>query len=356
MQPHSQRSRGASAAPRNYQPFRQTPSSQGRGGGRSISFRAGPIVPEDISEDIPEDIPKASLLLLDLPPKRDRLNPSPSTIDHCWFQTVPSREAVDQQIVPKDIHLALVNLGLDTSIQKQSLPFAGRLQHFHNNWKLLTQDQFILQAVTGVVIPFQETPYQGHIPSPQFHNQQERELIQNEIETMLEKSAIQVVSPQKEEFISSVFLVTKKDGGNRLIINLKNLNSYITYQHFKLKGLHLLKQILQKWDLMVKIDLKDAYFCVPMHKKHRHFLRFMWEGKCYQFNCLPFSLGPAPLMFTKLLKPVVALLCRLGLRLIVYLDDIILFTQTPNRILQDRDTTLWLLQQLGFVINWKKSV
>jgi hypothetical protein len=61
-------------------------------------------------------------------------------------------------------------------------------------------------------------------------------------------------------------------------------------------------------------------------------------------------------MFTKLLKPVVALLCRLGLRLIVYLDDIILFTQTPNRILQDRDTTLWLLQQLGFVINWKKSV
>ena len=133
-------------------------------------------------------------------------------------------------------------------------------------------------------------------------------MIQNEIETMLEKSAIQVVSPQKEEFITSVFLVTKKNGGNRPIINLKNLNSYITYQHFKMEGLHLLKQILQKGDLMVKIDLKDAYFCVPTHKKHRHFLRFMWKGKRYQFNCLPFGLGPAPLLFTKLLKPVVALL------------------------------------------------
>ena len=66
--------------------------------------------------------------------------------------------------------------------------------------------------------------------------------------------------------------------------------------------------------------------------------------------------APAPLYFTKLLKPVVALLRRLGLRIIVYLDDIIVFNQTREKILRDRDSTLWLLQNLGFVINWKKSV
>ena len=82
----------------------------------------------------------------------------------------------------------------------------------------------------------------------------------------------------------------------------------------------------------------------------------MHGGLRYQFSCLPFGLGPAPPHFTKLLKPVVALLRRLGLRLVIYLDDIIVFNQTREGILRDRDSILWLLQYLGFVINWKKSV
>ena len=160
----------------------------------------------------------------------------------------------------------------------------------------------------------------------------------------------------KGEVISAIFLVPKKDGGSRPVINLKRLNSHIVYQHFKMEGLHLLKHIIQEKDFMIKIDLKDAYFCVPMSQQHQPFLRFIWGGTRYQFTCLPFGLAPTPLYFTKLLKPVVALLRRLGLRMIVYLDDIIVFNQTRERILRDRDSTLWLLQNLGFVINWKKSV
>ena len=41
----------------------------------------------------------------------------------------------------------------------------------------------------------------------------------------------------------------------------------------------------------------------------------------YQFNCLPFSLSSAPWVFTKTLKPVIALLRELGVRLIAYIDD-----------------------------------
>ena len=54
---------------------------------------------------------------------------------------------------------------------------------------------------------------------------------------------------------------------------------------------------------MIKIDLKDAYFTVPIDPEHQPLLRFIL----------------APLLFTKLLKPVVAFLRRLGLRMIIYL-------------------------------------
>jgi len=49
--------------------------------------------------------------------------------------------------------------------------------------------------------------------------------IDQEISEMFQKRAIQVVSPMNGEFLSSVFLVKTKDGGNRPVINLKELNS-----------------------------------------------------------------------------------------------------------------------------------
>jgi len=66
------------------------------------------------------------------------------------------------------------------------------------------------------------------------------------------------------EFLSSVFLVKKKDGGNRPEINLEELNSFVTYQHFKMEGLYLLKHLVQTRDCMIKIDLKDVYFTLPV--------------------------------------------------------------------------------------------
>ena len=49
-----------------------------------------------------------------------------------------------------------------------------------------------------------------------------------------------------------------------------------------------------------------------MHKTQRNYLRFVWSGKTYQFNCLPFGLSSAPWVFTKTLKPVAALLLEMG--------------------------------------------
>ena len=68
---------------------------------------------------------------------------------------------------------------------------------------------------------------------------------------------------------------------------------------------------------------------------------------------MPFGLTSAPREFTKRLKPEVSILRKIGLRLIIYLDDIIILNQSSQALLRDRDSALWLLQthsELGEVL------
>ena len=164
-----------------------------------------------------------------------------------------------------------------------------------------------------------------------------------------------MVKPIPGQFVSNIFLVPKRDGKSRPVINLKDLNVFIQYDHFKMEGIHLLRDLLQPQDWLGKIDLKDAYYVIPVWKDHRKYLRFFWKGTLLEFACLPFGLATAPRLITKVMKPVVALLRRAGIRLIIYLDDLLFMNQSKEGLKLDMATAQYLLENLGFVINFEKS-
>ena len=155
---------------------------------------------------------------------------------------------------------------------------------------------------------------------------------------------------------SPIFLVPKRDGGWHPVINLRHLNSFLRVEHFKMENLMSLHGLLQKGNLMVKVDLKDAYLTVPIHHQDRKFLRFSWEQEVFQFRSLPFGLASAPQTFTKLLRPLLALLRSQGLRMVVYLDDILLMASSEELIGQHLTLLVFWLEELGFIINKDKSV
>ena len=91
-------------------------------------------------------------------------------------------------------------------------------------------------------------------------------------------------------------------------------------------------------------------------KKSRIYLRFLWRGRLYQFTCLPFGLRSSPRIFTKVLKPLLVYLRALRVRLLVYLDDILIMAATPELCLEHMHLTWQFLTDLGFLGNLKKSV
>ena len=118
----------------------------------------------------------------------------------------------------------------------------------------------------------------------------------------------------------------------------------------------MLRDLLRKEDYLVKIDLKDAYFIRTGLEKSSKIPSFVWKETMYEFACLLFRLSSAPRVFTKLMKPVVAQLQKQGIRLIIYLDDILIMAKTETLAKLYAQTTCNLLESLGFVINFQKSI
>ena len=89
-----------------------------------------------------------------------------------------------------------------------------------------------------------------------------------------------------------------------MILNLKGLNSHIEYHHFKMDSLWSAARLMTPQCYMASLDLKDAYYSVPIADEHRKYLRFYWKGQLFQYTCLPNGLSSAPRYFAIILKPV----------------------------------------------------
>ena len=116
---------------------------------------------------------------------------------------------------------------------------------------------------------------------------------------------------------------------------------------------------MHKGDWAVSIDLKDAYFHIPIHVRSRRLLRFAVatnDGlRVFQFRALPFGLTSAPRVFTKVILPVGHHAHLHAVCLLQYLDDWLL--RSPNKLLLAQQTS-WLLdiiRRVGFVLNVPKS-
>lgn len=242
-------------------------------------------------------------------------------------------------------------------IAQLSLQVAGRLRHFLSNWEVLTTDKWVLDTVKGFQIPLTVHPVQECCPNTPTFSAEQNLLMQAEVRALVENGAVQVCNPQLQgTFYSTLFLVPKKGGQMRPVINLKKLNEWVAPQHFKMEGMGTLRELLRVNDWMVKVDLKDAYFTIPMHTNHQSFLRFMLGREHYQFTCLPFGLSCAPWAFTKVMKPIAIFLRSMGVRMIVYIDDILLMGDSPDQVENHLKALIYLLTGLGFVINIPKSI
>lgn len=210
------------------------------------------------------------------------------------------------------------------AISEVNHAYAGRLKKFYKEWRKITRDRELLNIIRGYKIPFKSIPVQNHEPSEHSFSEIEFKAVDEAVEKLLVIGAVEEVVPCSDQFVSNVFVVPKPDGTFRLIINLKPLNEFIENEHFKMEDYRTAMNLVQKGTYFGSIDLKDAYYLIPIHESSQKYLRFKWKGRLFEFKCMCFGLSVAPRIFTKVMKPVISYLRRQGFTSCIYLDDILL--------------------------------
>lgn len=155
---------------------------------------------------------------------------------------------------------------------------AGRLQQHYECWKNVTKNSVIIDWIrNGYCIPFSKKVIQTNVPTDSFTTKERYEM-SAAIENLLHLGAIEKCEARVDQFISSIFLADKGNGGRRFILNLKRLNKNINKVRFKMEDFRTASKMTPYNGLMATIDLKEAYLLVPIAKSSRKYLRFRFDN------------------------------------------------------------------------------
>ena len=211
----------------------------------------------------------------------------------------------------------------------------------------------------GYCVPFLDSPpplscTQVSFPAYRAGSPQAQALRQ-EVEGMLAKGALEITRDPGPGFYSRLFLVEKAFGGWRPVISLSHLNEFIQLTRFKMETVASVLLSVREGDFLAFLDLKDAYFQIPIHRSLRKLLRFTLAGTVYQFRALCFGLSTASKVFTRVFAVVSAWAHTHGIRLLHYLDDWLVLSSSEREAKQAVQSLFSLCRTLRIVINEKKS-
>ncbi|KAI8427650.1 hypothetical protein MSG28_002121 [Choristoneura fumiferana] len=217
---------------------------------------------------------------------------------------------------------------------------AGRLAKYARQWEGAPTS--IQKIIKGYRIPFgKKPPLEG--------------LRKNSFRWTSDKKSSGIGCPQEKSpskgFLSTFFLRKKSDNTYRPIFNLKRLNEYVLTPKFHLVNHLQIPRHLRIKDFMMKVDISQAYFHIPIHPSHRRFLSMAYQGHVYEMTCLPFGLASAPSAFAMITNWIAQQLRRKGLRVIVYLDDFLFMHE--NSVVLERQASM-NLEYLG--ITWDSEI
>ena len=255
---------------------------------------------------------------------------------------------------------AVSDAGLDIAValRAASMKTPARITKCLESWHNITTDKWVLNvAKNGYKLQFTEipkTPFHGKNPPA---DEKAKLVLDKEAAAIIDKGAAIIVEHSPSEITSGYFARPKKELGKwRPIVNLKFLNKHLRKVSFKMTTVTDIRNSIQPDYYFVSIDLTDAYYSVPLHESAWQYVRFVWNGKVYEYHVLLFGLAPSPRVFTKMVTAAVKFLKAVFLMWLAgYIDDFLIQAADARTSRLHAEIAILVFHCLGYEVNFKKS-
>ena len=143
-----------------------------------------------------------------------------------------------------------------------------------------------------------------------------------------------------------MLFIPKKDGKWRLCVDYRALNKITTKNRYPLPKVEELMDRLHGASYFTKIDLASGYHQIRVKEADIHKTAFVSRYGSYEYTVMPFGLCNAPATFQRIMNH----LLREGLDkfVLVFLDDILIFSRTKEEHLQHIKAVLHRLRSEKF--------
>lgn len=222
-----------------------------------------------------------------------------------------------------------------------------RLQMMLNeNWERMPNKIGCTSRVQHKIVTESEPVKQRYYPvSP---------AIQVHIDAELKKMlADNIIEPSSSAWSSPILMVPKKDGGYRFCVDFRRLNKVTKKDAYPLPYVSGILDRLRGAKYLSSLDIKSAYWQIPMSACSREFTAFTIPGRgLFQFKRMPFGLTNAPATWQRLIDEV--LQADLEPFVFVYLDDVIVISESFEQHLEILQKIFDRLFKAGLTLNRDK--
>ena len=158
-----------------------------------------------------------------------------------------------------------------------------------------------------------------------------------------------IIAPSSSPYASPIVVVRKKSGEIRLCVDYRRLNAVTRKDSFPLPRIDESLDALGGARFFSTLDLASGYYQVEMAETDKAKTAFICPFGLYHFNRMPFGLTNAPATFQRLMNQVMSdfiFSC-----LLVYLDDLLVYSSTFEKHLKALETVLDKLKEVGVRLN-----
>jgi transposase InsO family protein len=186
------------------------------------------------------------------------------------------------------------------------------------------------------------------VPSRRIPNAYRKD-VEDQLEWLLEKG---VIRSSTSPWRAPIVMVKKKSGEYRMCIDFRELNSVTQKDSFPLPRIDETLDSLAGATLFTTMDLTSGFYQVPVSPQDIPKTAFATHKGLYEFCRMPMGLCNAPATFQRLMS--VVLNGLIGDRCLIYLDDVICFSDTLDEHLHGLRSILQRFREAGLTLNPRK--